>query len=311
MSKISIVIPAYNADKYLAQTVDSVLAQTKCDWELIIVDDGSTDGTPALADGYAERDERIRIIHQRNGGLSAARNHGLREIDPSSRYVIFLDADDVWERDALGALQQALSANPRAVAAHGLMRCIDGQGHLSTPGRLERLASHRRALVDGHLTPWPIERPTTFPVLVVNNVIMTAGQVLIRHDVLNEVGLFDPTTSPAEDWDMWLRLGTKGDIALVDKVVLYYRRHDGNMSNQSKRMHQSRLRVYQKRFASHGLTDEQLQLVRLGYRWNRRINSRLFWSWACESAAQGQWIKAAKQVRHSLIEMTQAYIGAR
>src|SRR2546421_13123372 len=101
---VSVVIPVYNGERYLAEAIESVLAQTICTWELVIVDDGSADGTPGVAQRYAGRDARIRVVRQANGGVAAARNRGMQETDPSSEYVIFLDHDDVWEIDALETL---------------------------------------------------------------------------------------------------------------------------------------------------------------------------------------------------------------
>lgn len=96
---VSIIVPAYNAERWLPAAVRSVLAQTEQDWELVLVDDGSTDATPGLCDGYAASDSRIRTAHTPNGGLSAARNNGLQLCH--GEWVTFLDADDVMHPDML------------------------------------------------------------------------------------------------------------------------------------------------------------------------------------------------------------------
>lgn len=93
--KVSVVIPVYNVQLYLHQCVDSVLGQTYKNLEVILVDDGSTDGCPAICDEYARMDSRVRVIHQANGGLSAARNTGIEHI--TGEYVMFLDGDDFWD----------------------------------------------------------------------------------------------------------------------------------------------------------------------------------------------------------------------
>ena len=92
---VSVIIPAYNAEKYLLEAVASVISQSSSDWELILVDDGSTDSTPGLCDSFAASDSRISVIHKPNGGLSDARNHGIEAA--SGEYLTFLDADDVLD----------------------------------------------------------------------------------------------------------------------------------------------------------------------------------------------------------------------
>ena len=94
---ISIIVPIYNIEKYLAHCIDSVLNSTLTDFELILVDDGSTDSSGSICDDYSTRDERITVIHQENGGISIARNHGLEKAHGD--YVIFIDGDDVIKPD--------------------------------------------------------------------------------------------------------------------------------------------------------------------------------------------------------------------
>lgn len=102
MPAISVIVPVYQAEKLLPQCVESVLAQTFSDWELLLIDDGSRDGSPALCDGYAARDARVRAFHKPNGGVSDARNLGLAQA--AGRYIAFLDADDAFEPAALETL---------------------------------------------------------------------------------------------------------------------------------------------------------------------------------------------------------------
>lgn len=102
MTKVSVVIPVYNVEEYLRRCVDSVLAQTLSDLEIILVDDGSPDNSPAICDGYAQTDARIRVIHKTNGGLASARNAGMRIAQGA--YLFFLDSDDWLEPDGLASL---------------------------------------------------------------------------------------------------------------------------------------------------------------------------------------------------------------
>ena len=107
--KLAILIPVYNAEKYLRECLDSVLAQTFPDWEAICVDDGSTDGSGAILDEYAAKDGRFRVIHQKNAGVSAARNAALDVA--KGEWVCFVDADDVIDRDWLRAMMLGRKSN--------------------------------------------------------------------------------------------------------------------------------------------------------------------------------------------------------
>jgi glycosyltransferase involved in cell wall biosynthesis len=232
---VSIVMPLFNSAVHLASTVESVLAQSFREWELILLDDGSTDGTVALAKQIASRDERIALYPGEHAGSAVARNEGLLRADPRSEYVIFLDHDDTWEPDALTTLLQALAAQPSCVAAHGLARAIDLHGR-QFPG--DDLASSMRArceLHGKHFVDLAGSAPTTFEAMLVKNCVVTPGTCLIRRTALASVGAFEPSLSPAEDWDFSVRLARRGDFAFVDHIILNWRRHPDAHSNTSRR----------------------------------------------------------------------------
>jgi glycosyltransferase involved in cell wall biosynthesis len=234
--RVSVIIPAHNAEPFLERTLESVLAQTFGDWELVIVDDGSTDGTAAIVEAYVMRDPRLHVVRQTNAGTAAARNRGLAEARPASQYITFLDHDDVWERDTLEVLVDTLDAHPEAVAVNGLSRIVDDRGEPCEPGKLEVWGRRRCGVVGNRLAAWPVHAPTTLAVLAYRNFIYTPGQVLIRRTALETVGPFDPSASPCDDWDMWLRLSQHGPIAFVDRVVLNWRRHANNAGRQIELM---------------------------------------------------------------------------
>jgi glycosyltransferase involved in cell wall biosynthesis len=111
---ISVLVPAYNAEAFLEQCLESIVAQTYRHLEIIVVDDGSTDGTATISDRWAERDDRIRVIHQPNGGLSAARNTALDIM--SGKYVAMVDSDDVIHTEFAATLLQAIEAHHASMA---------------------------------------------------------------------------------------------------------------------------------------------------------------------------------------------------
>jgi glycosyltransferase involved in cell wall biosynthesis len=233
----------YNAERFLSLAVDSVCRQTFVDWELVLFDDGSGDGTMDLACQFANRDRRIRAIAGENGGTARARNRGLAETSDGSEFVIFLDNDDVWEPNALEALVHALEAHPSAPAAHGLARAIDPVGQQFPNDDLAESMANRRALIDRQVVALPPDSPTSFEALLIENYPVTPGTMLVRRKVWTALGGYVPETVPCDDWDMHLRIARCGAITLVNQVVLNWRRHPGAASHNTRRWRSAYLLV--------------------------------------------------------------------
>ena len=257
---VSVVIPCYNSRRFLRETVDSVRAQSFAGWELILVDDGSTDGTAELLDGLAEA-PRIRALRQENSGVARARNHGLRAAAPDSRYAIFLDHDDVWEPDALSLLVSALEAEPSAPAAFGLARYVSGSGDLVRPGFLEALGRSKRALRSFRPADMPSGSGVSFEVFAYFNIIQTTGQVLLRRSAL-PTDPFVPALVPCDDFDLWLRLSAREPFRSVDQVVVNWRTHETNQSGDAIYMARRYLNVLYARLLQRELPwGRRLQLL--------------------------------------------------
>jgi len=262
--RISIVIPTYNAAAYLAQTLDSVLAQTCSDWELVIYDDGSHDGTVAVANSYSAKDRRIRVLQGRNGGVAAARNEGFAATNPASKFVIFLDHDDLWEPDILEILSGILSNDPEYVSAHSVCRCIDSNGRPAVGDDIQTILSARNGYRGGTVKLVTVEEPTTFSDLALHNWICTPGLHLVRREVLEKVGAFDPNTVPCDDWDMSIRLSRHGPIGFTQRPLLLWRRHDGAQSYNIK-WHRAYFGVRQKMLADPSNSPEHTRSARQGF----------------------------------------------
>jgi hypothetical protein len=201
--RIGVVVPAYNAARWIGDAIGSVIAQTHRDWALVVVDDGSTDGTGEFVARFA--DPRIRLIRQANAGVSAARNTGVRTVAGGCAALLFLDADDWLSPDALARLAGALDTAPTAVAASGPYAFAGSR-------RLWRPAS-------GYV----LRR------LLVQNLFANGGHVLVRTEAVRAAGGFHPDISYGEDWEYWVRIALQGCFIAAEgrTPVLFVRRHAG------------------------------------------------------------------------------------
>ena len=226
MSKVSVIIPAYNQGCYLGEAIDSVVKQTYPDFEVIVVDDGSTDHTPEVVASYS--DERIRYIYQDNRGLSAARNTGIRH--STGIYLSFLDSDDLFLPEKLALLVEELKNKPEIGLVAGQAIPIDEHGN-----RIGAIFAR----------PFPED---TAQLLLRNPVHV--GSVMLRRHWQEKVGFFDETLRSYEDWDMWLRLGKEGcKMGWVDKPVSLYRFHPAQMTRIGSQMTTANFAVLDKIFS--------------------------------------------------------------
>ncbi len=295
---ISIVIPTYNGARYLAPTIESVLAQSVTDWELVIVDDGSQDDSAAIAQSYADADERICVVRQANGGIARARNRGLAETRDSNPYVMFLDHDDLWEPDTIELLHTTLEADLKAVAAFGMERFVDDADQ---PVEKRNWSPTREGVVNGKLVVFPPGSPITYEVLAYENCIWSPGQVLYRRALVDRVGGFDPEAAPCDDWDLHIRLSLHGHFACTDRVVLLSRQHDNNTSRNTDLMLGTQSQVRRKLIKSSSIDSEHRRILLLAIRLlERKVASRRA-QWARENLVRLRPLQAAKQARHELL----------
>lgn len=227
-------MPAYNQAQYIAQAIQSVLDQSFTNFELIVVNDGSTDATPEILATFS--DPRLRVIHQQNGGLSAARNTGIRHSTAS--WITFLDSDDLLRPDHLAVLYGYLQQHPALGLVAGQSWLIDADGQI-----VDRRQSQ-------HV------RPLTLHSLLLGNPIRNTACTLIRREWVERVGCFDHSLRACEDWDMWIRLARAGcPMVKIEPAVMLYRIHTQQMTGELERMRRSRLAVIEKFFAQSDLPD--------------------------------------------------------
>lgn len=210
---VSIIMPAYNGERFIAQAIDSVLAQTWTNWELIIVNDGSTDNTAAILATF--KDPRITVITQRNQGQAAARNAGLNIA--KGKYQAFLDADDLYLPDALANLSEYLELHPGVDVVYS-----DGYFCNEQAVPLMKLSEHRPATPIGDILESVV---TTSSIIIAIHCTMTRRKVIERSKLQ-----FDRRLTPSEDWDFWIQLARYAQFGYLDKPTCVYRVHETNIT---------------------------------------------------------------------------------
>jgi glycosyltransferase involved in cell wall biosynthesis len=209
MPKVSVIIPTYNSANYLPEAIESVLAQTYKDFEIIVVDDGSTDNTQEVVVPYLDR---IIFLEVPNGGPAKARNHAIRE--SSSEYVAFLDADDIWYPDKLDRQITVFSENQHYSLVHSD-------------------ASYTRTFTAQEDRSWfsikkCVKAGWVFSALLKESFIILSS-VIVKRDCLERTELFDENVQPWEGYDLWLRIAYEHQIGLVNAPLYFRRIHDSNL----------------------------------------------------------------------------------
>lgn len=240
---VSVVIPTYNYGEFLGAAVESALNQTYKEIEIVIVDDGSSDNTSVVAEALINKDQRVRYVYQKNQGLSAARNNGIRQ--SKGKFIVFLDADDIMHPQKIQAHHEHFSRTPDADISYGRSLYFLSQDMLAgvpkkTFANLELTNDDWMPCVSGDAT-------AVFPALVARN-IMPVCSAMLRRKTVERVGDFDTSLKSLEDWDYWLRAAAKHCIFSFSedgRLATYIRVHNISMSQNTLRMmtNQYRLRL--------------------------------------------------------------------
>lgn len=214
---ISVIIPVYNGEKYLAEAIENVKKQDYQPLEIIVIDDGSTDKTAEIA---AKFKDSIRYIYQENSGPSAARNRGIRTA--KGDVIAFLDVDDLWSDDKLKLQTSYLTEHPSVEIVQGLIQQIQ---------RFEDHENHRS-----------IFKTVSNPYQFVN-----LGSALYRKSVFDKIGLFDETLRYGEDMDLFFKFWENNISKVVlDRVTLFYIKHNDNMTQGKKLVELGFVRIFKK-----------------------------------------------------------------
>ena len=235
MRLISILMPAYNSEQFIAASIQSVLMQTYHNWELLIINDGSSDNTQQIAELYSSNDSRIKVLNQENKKQAAARNNGI--LHAQGVWIAFLDADDLWEPDKLSKQIQASIDFPTVNVFYTDGWIFKGEDF-------------------SNLEPYPtttgklIEFKDMYAMQYESNYIPILS-VLVKRTLVDEIGLQDERKmfSGCEDWDYWLRMIRAGaSFYGLPERLFYYRRHNNNVSGNILNMIMARTAVFIKNF---------------------------------------------------------------
>lgn len=228
MAAISVVIPAYNAAQTIEETIHSVQNQTFSDFEIIVVNDGSTDNTWDIINQFD--DPRIKAFSYDNAGVSVTRNRGIAHA--SGEFIAFLDADDLWTPDKLASQLQAINSSPNVAVAYSWTSYFHEIGEMVYPGN--------PVYGEGNV----------YPEMLQWNFIASGSNILVRRHAVEDVGGFDPDLPPCEDWDFYLRLAEKYQFALVPKHQIIYRQSSTSATaSKLERLESQCFKVIEKSYA--------------------------------------------------------------
>ncbi|MBD2497626.1 glycosyltransferase [Nostoc sp. FACHB-280] len=241
MPLVSVIIPVYNAENTIQKTIASVLAQSLSDFELIIINSNSSDST--LNQISQIQDSRIKLFTYPQANASVNRNRGL--LHTTTKFVSFLDADDLWKPDKLEAQYQALQENPEATVAYSFTDAIDENDNFL------RKCSH--ATWTGNV----------YSKLLLDDFIGSGSNVMVRRQAFTEIGGFDELLTNAEDTDMWLRLAAHYHFIPVKKVQVLYRVSRNSKSSNILGSESSNLSIINKAFNDVSPTLKHLKSYRI------------------------------------------------
>jgi glycosyltransferase involved in cell wall biosynthesis len=250
---VSVVIPTYNRQALVVEAVESALAQSYAHLEVIVVDDGSTDGTEEAMRPYQER---IRYFKQPNQSCAAARNKAIREA--TGEYVALLDSDDLWAPTKIEKQVQLMERGPEMGAVYCQATCIHVKTGMTCalPYDAGVRGDVRRKLLRG------------------NYITGSASSVMVRRACFDEVGLFNETLRSAEDWEMWIRVSRRFPFDSVPESLVTYRVHGCNKSKRIGAMYAHQLRIVDAAFCDDPINRENSKLRRqilAFYHWNAGV----------------------------------------
>lgn len=252
MAKVSVIIPTYNRAKMIGETIQSVLDQKFRDFELIVVDDGSTDNTKEVVDSF--KDPRINYISRQNSGPSAARNTGIQA--SSGDYIAFLDSDDLWLSDYLELMVRQLDS-------HNDLGLVCSDGYLRDDRTGVTIGTIWRTSLPG-FNPQRAAKQPLKELLLRPDCFIRPPFTVVRRVVFNKVGYFDESLRNGEDWEIGIRIAHYFAIETLDIPLGWVRKHDASLTVRSVEAYQENLRTFNKVLCNSSLSRADVALVKRG-----------------------------------------------
>jgi glycosyltransferase involved in cell wall biosynthesis len=277
MKKVSIILPVYNGESTIVETINSIQNQSYSNFELLIIDDGSTDNTLAKIEEIG--DPRIKIFSYLNQERAKARNEGISKAE--GEFIAFMDADDLWTSDKLELQVLALEQTPDAGVAYSWIKFIDEQGRY--------LFDREPLYYQGNV----------YADILVNNFISCGSNILVRKEVIDQVGGFDPLMIPAEDWDYNIRLAAHCSFIVVPKYQIYYRIQSPAVPKKVSSMEEAMFKVVEKAFQSTPVSFRTLRLAAISVTY--RLAARMY----AESSLSG--LEKIKLANHKILKALYTY----
>jgi glycosyltransferase involved in cell wall biosynthesis len=305
--RVSVITPSCNKSIFLPWCIESVGRQTLTDWEHIIIDDGSTDDSYVVAQRFAEREPRLKVFCQPNGGVARARNSGYRQIAPDSRYLLFLDADDVLEPEMLEVMVNYLDNHPNSGLAYTELQHIDENNR--EVDRLPLAARRWEVNERGRVVPIPPEQPVNR----FHSLFAWSGLIpsccLIRRSVYDEIGGFcEDFGQLFEDTHLFLSVALRSEVHYLPQIMVRYRVYKDQASSNERKLWNQEKKLYKKWLYGAELTAGQRQEVwKAWYFRQHLLMPYLSRRWAKESLQSGNLRDASfhlfRAVRHEYIYM--------
>lgn len=267
MPKISVISPCYNQEKYIAKAIDSMLRQTFSDWEQIIVNDGSTDNSTQVILNYTQKDSRIKLINQPNGGSQNARNNGAKASSPDSQYLFWFDPDDCLNPQMLEIMVNYLEAHPKVGLAFCDYYLIDTSDKI-----IKTAKTPRRIATDFGIKDLPYQTPET-PFISVGFDCIPEAMAVVRRSIYEQTtGWGEWLGAGGEGIDLFLQIALLSEVHFIPQNLYYYRQHSQQLTKTSVKFETQMQKLITKWKEGKGILEaEKAKYAELAWLWEYRF----------------------------------------